>query len=826
LKLSFRINFFSLEHEYKIAEKVVCYHCGEICQEDNLHFIDDKNFCCSGCQTVFEILQENNLCSYYDLNQNAGISLKAKNFEDKFAYLDEPELITQLLDYQSNNICKVTFYIPAVHCSSCVWLLENFHKVRSGVLTSRLNFLKKELSLSYNQEKISLRAIVELLATLGYEPSISLENVVKEDYNQKQSIQRNLLVKIGVVGFCLGNIMMMSFPEYLHLDLQNKVDATYQRFFLYFNTLLSLPVFFFGASDYLRGAWISIREYFKKTSTVFSVDIPIAIGIIALFLRSLFETFINHSAGYFDSLAGLVFFLLLGKWIQQVTFNYLSFERNYTSYFPLAVKTLQDGIEHFVNVSALKKGDIIFIHSQELIPADSIIIKNTGLVDYSFVTGESERILRNVGDLVFAGGRQFGEILILEVQKPVSQSYLTQLWNNDAFNKEKPMPTTDLANAFSQYFTLVVLIIATATGCYWYFVDYSNFWNATTAVLMVACPCALTLSMPFTMGSTMAIFGRNKFYVKNQGVIQLLNEITGIAFDKTGTLTETKAEKIHWIGKELNQKQKIYIREICNLSVHPLSRMIVNFFDKVEAFDSNLKIEKFKEHTGKGIEAICNGLKVRIGNKSFIQNNYNEILHTHTFLEIDGNVLGYFIIESTYRNNWKTILNKLSKNFKLFLLSGDTAAEREKLLPFFSNQQVYFNKKPQDKLNFIKAEQSKGEKILMIGDGLNDSGALRQSHVGIAISEDIKVFSPASDALLDASEFDKLVDFISFSKTAIKIVKTSFLLSLVYNFIGLSWAISGQLLPVTAAIFMPLSSISVVLFAVGLTYFFAWKKGF
>lgn len=815
-----------MEHEHLIAEKVLCYHCGEICPEDNTHTIEDKNFCCNGCQTVFEILQENNLCSYYDLNQNAGISLKAKNYEDKFAYLDEPELITQLLDYQSNNICKVTFYIPAVHCSSCVWLLENFQKVRAGVHTSRLNFLKKELSLSYNPEIVKLRTIVELLATLGYEPSISLENVERKENNLKQTEQRKLLVKIGVVGFCLGNIMMMSFPEYFHLDLQNKVDATYQRFFLYFNTLLSLPVFFFGASDYLKGAWISLREYYKKTSTVFSVDIPIAIGIIALFLRSLFETFVNHTAGYFDSMAGLVFFLLLGKWIQQVTFNYLSFERNYSSYFPLAVKTLKEGVEHFVNVSLLKKGDIIYIHPQELIPADAIIIKNNGLIDYSFVTGESEPIPKNIGDLVFAGGRQSGEMLVLEVQKPVSQSYLTQLWNNDAFSKEKPMPTTDLANAFSQYFTLVVLLIATGSGLYWYFVDYSNFWNAITAVLMVACPCALTLSMPFTMGATMAIFGRNKFYVKNQGVIQLLNEITGIAFDKTGTLTETQAQNIHFIGTELNQNQKQLVKALCSQSAHPLSRMIVSYFDETLPNNFNFKLEQYSEHTGKGIEAIYNGVKIRIGNRSFIQNDFEEILHTHSFLEIDGQVIGYFVIESTYRKNWKEILRDLSKNFNLFLLSGDNAAEKDKLLPFFGNDKLFFSQKPQDKLDFIKAEQAKGEKMLMIGDGLNDSGALRQSHIGIAISEDIKVFSPASDALLDASKFDKLVDFLTFSKTAIKIVKISFLLSLVYNFIGISWAVSGQLSPVVAAIFMPISSISVVLFAVGLTYLFAWKKGF
>jgi Cu+-exporting ATPase len=194
---------------------------------------EDKYFCCHGCQTVFEILQDNNLCTYYELNHNAGISLKAKNFEGKYSYLKEKNIETQLLDYQSENLNKVTFYVPSVHCSSCVWLLENFNKVRKGVISSRLNFIKKELSLSFNPVQVSLKEIVELLATLGYEPLLNLESANKPQ--QKNTTQRNLILKIGVVGFCMGNIMMMSFPEYFHLDLKNNIDANYQKFFLYFN---------------------------------------------------------------------------------------------------------------------------------------------------------------------------------------------------------------------------------------------------------------------------------------------------------------------------------------------------------------------------------------------------------------------------------------------------------------------------------------------------------------------------------------------------------------------------------------------------------------
>jgi Cu+-exporting ATPase len=792
--------------------KTTCYHCGDDCADSPI-VLEDKHFCCHGCKTVYEILQDNNLCSYYDLNQHAGISLKAASFNGKFDYLDEEKIQAQLLDFQSPGINKVTFHIPAIHCSSCVWLLENFNKIQSGVFTARLNFLRKELSLSYNPSEVSLKTIVALLATLGYEPLISLQSA--EHQPKQNKVQRRLILQIGVVGFCVGNIMLLSFPEYFRLDLNNLVDATYQRFFLYLNFLLSLPVFFFGAADYLKGAIVSLKENFRNKTSVLSVDIPIALGITALFIRSTFETFVNHSAGYWDSLAGLVFFLLTGKWVQQVTYNYLSFERNYKSYFPLAVKA-KNG---YVNVSELQKGDIIEIHHQELIPADSLLLSERAYIDYSFVTGESEPIKKEKGELIYAGGRLIGEKVNLAVQKQVSQSYLTELWNNDAFRKEKKTATIDLANAFSKYFTYTTLVIAMLTGIYWYFVQPSLVWTSVTAVLMVACPCALTLSMPFTMNATMGIFGRNRFFVKNQMVIQLLTEINEVVFDKTGTLTQNKNGKLHFEDGKLSEEEKNLVSQLAAQSVHPLSKMIRQYLGT-----GNGSISYFNEIKGMGIEGAVDGNFIRLGNAEFIGLMRGNARSSEVYVEINHEYKGYFTIKAAYRTNWKDVLKQLKGKFKMALVSGDNAEEKETLSPFFDAQRLLFNQKPQDKLDFIKYEQEKGNHILMIGDGLNDAGALRQSNVGIALSEDVQAFSPACDAILDASQFNKLTDFLEFSKTALTIVKASFILSLVYNFIGIGWAVSGQLSPVMAAIFMPLSSLSVVLFAVGMTYLFARFK--
>lgn len=814
---------------------VKCYHCDSVCDEE-MTSLDEKPFCCVGCKTVYEILQENGLCTYYDLNENAGVSLKAANFAGKYEFLSDSRIEKQILDFKSDTLARVTFFIPSVHCSSCVWLLENFNKVKAGVLNSRLNFIKKQLFVSYDPSPVTLKELVELLATLGYAPLFNLESAAKPEKSNKE--QHRLLLRIGVTGFCFGNIMLLSFPEYFQLDLQNNIDAGYQKFFLYLNFLLALPVFFFGASDYLKGAWISLKENWKGTTRVLSVDIPIAMGISALFIRSTYETLVNHTSGYWDSLAGLVLFLLVGKWLQQVTYNYLSFEHDYKSYFPLAVRVKEQG---FRNVAELEPGEVISIHHQELIPADSLLLSEQALIDYSFVTGESAPVEVKRGDHVFAGGRQLGAKIELQVEKQVSKSYLTELWNNEAFRKDKISRTSGFANLFSRYFTYGAIGIAAATGLYWHFHNPDLVWVTMTAVLMVACPCALTLAMPFAMNAAMTVLGKNRFFVKNQNVIQLLTEVNTIAFDKTGTLTEGKSGNVKFIDGELSDEEKGWIRAVASQSMHPLSKLITEHLDKLHSAapltrfketgdddrvfnDFRGSVTYFKEIKGEGIEAVVDDRRIRLGNAVFLGVPDVPKESGQVLVEINGVYKGRFSVRSKFRSGWETVLKKLSFNYILALISGDNSRDRELVAPYFKEGNMHFSLKPQDKLDFIRKNQAAGKKVLMIGDGLNDAGALRQAHVGVALSEDVNAFSPACDVILDAREFKRIDEFIGFSRIAMNVVVAAFALSVLYNIVGIGLAVSGHLSPLYAAVFMPLSSMSVVLFAVGCTWLFAKLK--
>lgn len=776
-------------------ENKKCYHCGITCSDDLIN-IGDKVFCCNGCKTVYEILNESDMCSYYSIEDMPGITPKGK-FKGKFDFLNNESIVSSLLDFKEDGVSIITFYTPSIHCSSCIWLLENLNKINQNIMSSQVNFPKKTVRVTFNQN-ITLQNIAELMATIGYEPSINLNDLD----NKEKKVDRSLIYKIAVAGFSFGNIMLLALPEYFELD--EFWLNQFKPFFRIIMMLLSIPVVIYSASDYFIIAYKGIKNRF------INIEVPIALGIIVLFLRSFFEVASHQGAGYFDSLTGLVFFLLLGKFFQEKTYKSLSFDRDYKSYFPVAVTLINDGIESNVQISNLNPNDKILIRNEELIPADCILINGHAMIDNSFVTGESKLVSKKNGDKIFAGGKQIGEAIELEVIKTVSQSYLTQLWNHDIFNKNSSSNFKSLTDNVSKYFTLFILILSILSSLYWYLNSgISMAINVFTAVLIVACPCALALSAPFTMGNILRIFGRNKFYVKNAETLEQMATINHVVFDKTGTITQNDKSEISFVGSSFNDYENKCIKSIFRQSNHPLSRAIYNYIPIREY----PKLSMFEEIAGKGIKAKIDDTVFTIGSSSFIENLAEEPTNqTRVYIKINSTIKGYFLLENTYRSKLDRVFKSFHK-MKISILSGDNSGEKDnltKMLP--PKTEIKFNQKPEDKLLYIKKLKDNNERVMMVGDGLNDAGALMQSDVGVTISENINTFSPACDAILDAEVFYKFPQFMKLVFHARKVILVSFILSFMYNGIGLYFAVSGELAPIVAAILMPISSISIVTF--------------
>ncbi|GAA4951055.1 heavy metal translocating P-type ATPase metal-binding domain-containing protein [Algibacter agarivorans] len=773
-----------------------CFHCGLDSTSSEITY-DEKSFCCNGCKTVYEIFSINDLTCYYDLQKAAGA--KPSDIEGKYNFLDNDKIVESLLEFNDEKTQIATVYIPHIHCSSCIWILENLNKIAPSISASIVNFGKKTVRITYNSESFSLKQVVKLLSSIGYEPFISLD-----DFSVgKKNTDRSLIYKLGIAGFAFGNIMFLSFPEYFQVS--GFWIETYAPIFRWLMFTFSLPVVFYSAQDYFISAYKGLR------SNILNIDVPIALGVTVLFLRSTTEIIFNLGTGFFDSLSGLIFFLLLGKFFQQKTYTFLSFERDYKSYFPIGITKINaDGKEESVQVYDIEKGDRLLIRNEELIPVDCILINGKAHIDYSFVTGESEAVSKKSGDKLFAGGKQLNSSIEVDVLKTVEQSYLTQLWSNDVFNKNKEDSFTTLTNAISKKFTIAVLSIAFIATAFWLFNDASKALNVFTAVLIIACPCAIALAAPFTFGNLLRIFGKLKFYAKNASVIEQLAAVDTIIFDKTGTITANKETHIDYEGLELSGNEESLLKSTLRNSNHPLSRSLYSLLNE----HNIVTLDTYQEHIGKGMEARHEQDSIKIGSAPFVGfASETATLNTAVHVSTNNQYKGKFTFYNKYRKGLSKLFKRLKRDYDLVILSGDNAGEKEnltKLLP--AKTKLFFNQKPEDKLEYIKHHQNSGAKVLMIGDGLNDAGALAQSNVGIAISENVNVFSPACDAILDASKFNQLFKFIKASKSSIKIIKWSFVFSFIYNIIGLYFAVTGQLAPVIAAILMPLSSISIVVF--------------
>ncbi|MBC2838659.1 heavy metal translocating P-type ATPase metal-binding domain-containing protein [Robiginitalea sp. SC105] len=773
-----------------------CYHCGEPCEADRVHF-DGRDFCCRGCQTVYEIFRDHQLDAYYDLGENPGRS--PRDTDHAYDFLDEPEIASRLLDFQEASHQVVTLQIPQIHCSSCIWILENLNRLNPGVISSQVNFPRKRAHIHFNPEKIRLRELVELLVSIGYEPSITLEQ-----YNRESpATSRKLIYQLGIAGFAFGNIMFLSFPEYF--DSGESWLSANKGLFRWLMFAFSVPVVFYSGWDYIRTGYRGLR------SGVLNIDLPIALGIAVLFVRSTVEVALDLGSGFFDSLSGLVFFLLLGRFFQQRTYSYLSFERDYKSYFPIAVTRLgEDGEEANVPVHEVVPGDRLLIRNNALIPADAMLIRGKGEIDYSFVTGEARPVRKAEGETIYAGGRQLQGPIEVRVLKVVSQSYLTELWSDSAFSKSAKSSFRNLTDRIGKRFTLAVLTIAATAAGAWLFIDPSRSLDVLTAVLIIACPCAIALAAPFTLGNLLRIFGRNGFYVKDTNTLERMARADTLVFDKTGTISTARKNQIAYTGIPLETEEAAALKNILRASGHPLSQAL---YQNLAPYDI-VPLDHYEEHLGSGIEGRANGEYIRAGSRSFAGSQEAPAgSGTEVHVRSGKGYRGYFTIRNAYREGSRGLFERLGNQYDIAVLSGDNPSEKEALedlLPPLTP--LYFDRQPREKLHFVREMQQAGRRVIMVGDGLNDAGALAQADAGIAISEDSHLFTPACDAILDGRRFASLDWFLRISRKGLGVIRISFALSLLYNLVGLYFAVTGQLQPVIAAILMPLSSITIVIF--------------
>jgi Cu+-exporting ATPase len=800
----------------KIKAESLCFHCGSELPAQKFS-LEDKSFCCEGCVTVYSLLKDKDLCRYYDITRNPGVEAVKPVFKEKFVFLDHPEIRERLIRFSDGKTSLVNFVLPAIHCSSCIWLLEHLYRLSPGINRSVIQFQAREIQIWFQEDLISLRQLAELLASIGYEPAI------EESGFQKDAVateDKSLYYRLGVAGFCFGNIMLLSFPEYF--SLASSREEGMSLLFRLLNFILALPVLLYSAVPFISSAWKSIRQ--KEIN----LDVPLAAGILAMFFRSSWDLAFDLGPGFMDTLGGLVFFLLIGRWFQRRVYSRFSFDRDYKAYFPLAVTRIMDeGRQEILPLARLEPGHRLLIRNQELIPADSMLLKGNAHIDYSFVTGESMPVACAEGEFLYAGGRQTGAGIEIQILRPVSESYLTKLWNHSSFHKNKEEAFATFSHKVSHYFTQAIAVVALLAASYWLFQGQSQrALDAFTAVLIIACPCALALSSPFALGNALRIMEQNRFYVKNIATVEALAAADSLVLDKTGTITPAGSGEVSWDGITLKDEKGLFTA-LLSQSIHPLSRRAAAWLGG----NVNLSVQEFQEVSGKGICGQVNGLKLRAGSYAWVTENAahasnHSSADTRVWFSLEGTLLGSLRFSQQYRPALGRVLSDLRKKVTLAVLSGDGQQEESRLREYFTQSEpLLFRQSPEQKLEHIKQMQLAGHKVIMAGDGLNDAGALKQSDAGIAVTEESAGFTPSSDAILEGGSFHLLPRLLAFARRSVQVIYLSFMISLVYNIIGLYFAVQGILSPLFAAVLMPISSVTVVVFTTVMTTWMGRKEG-
>lgn len=781
-----------------VAAPAPCRHCGLACQGAGIA-TEHGTFCCDGCEAVFSLLHSRGLTQYYQCETAPGAPQqnRARLPADRFAVLDDPEIAGRVIEFDDGRTAVATFLVPSMHCASCVWLLEQLWRFDPGAQRSEVDLQRRTIRIEYQPSATCARRLAERLASLGYEPILPGEDGPAVPTRP----HRRLLLQLGIAGFAFGNSMLFSVPYYAK---GAPVEDGLQRLFDGLNLLLAVPVLVFSAADYFRRAWQALRR------ATMAIDVPIALGLTVLFGRSLADLATGRGPGFLDSFTGLAFFLLVGRLFQQRVFDRLAFDRTFLSFLPLSVQVDDGGRVGPVRIDRLEPGDCVLLRPEEIVPADARLLDDAAAVDYRCITGEDTAVVVRRGDLVRAGGRAL-ESMRLQVMRHASQSQLARLWAHPLFGEPKRHWLADVAPRFGGWFSAAALGLA-AAGAFAWRSDALAAANVATAVLIVACPCALTLAAPITLGTAMTRLGRRGLYLKRQEVVLDLSRIDTLVFDKTGTLTGAGHRRVV-DAHGLDARGWALVRQLARESSHPVSRALAGGAGRAEP--GRRRAIGVRAVAGQGLTGTVEGVRVAIGSATFVARETGRPSGpTDRTYVLAGEQVGWIRLAAAPRPGIEAAASALAGRLRLHLLSGDTGEGDSGWSRVFGTR-TRFRQSPEDKLAFVAGARRAGHRVMMVGDGLNDAGALAAADVGLAVSDDTACLVPACDGIVSGDRLVELPSVLRFARRARHVLVLCFIVSVAYNVAGLTLALAGQLTPLASAVLMPVSSLTIVALSAG-----------
>jgi heavy metal-(Cd/Co/Hg/Pb/Zn)-translocating P-type ATPase len=765
----------------------LCIHCDEVALPPIYQAGDSsqsKPFCCQGCLTVYNVLHSKGLESYYEI-KNSSRSFKRRSPVSEeaglFKYLDDVDFLREYSYVDHEGSRTMEFYLEGIHCLACLWLIEKIPEFVDGVFTSKLDLDRSVVTVVLKSNGL-FSLVARELQQLGYRPHPLKRNQETADFKRKEN--RSTLLRIGVAGAAAGNIMIYA------VSLYGGAAGEFAQIFNALTVIFAVPVFTYCAYPFYQNAWNALKN------RTLSIDIPLSLSLILGAMMGVYNLLLGIPDNYFDSLTALVFLLLLSRYFLQLIQD-RGLSASDLHYFHQSESVLKAVGDEFKEIHPrfIQSGDVLRIRAGEFIPADGVVLEGSSNLNNSLLTGESLPVKITKGEKVFSGTQNISFELLMKAEKASDDSRLGRLLKNVENGWVHRSKIVALTNKVSKYFTMAV--IGLAVVLFVYLMQSKGLREAiegAITLMIVTCPCALALAVPLTFTRALSKASQQGIIIKSDEVIEKLAEVKNIFLDKTGTITHGRLKIVDFT---IVRKTEVLIHDVIfNLekgSRHPVAAALLEYVKFSSC--TTLAVDELQEHIGKGVSGKIGGIHFEINREGIFQ---------------DGVPLATFKVLDTVRVDSKPTLAKLKKaGFSVRILSGD----KKEIVQAISEEvglekdKGFFNLSPEDKNSLVSSTPHS----MMVGDGANDSLALAQAHVGVAVLGAMDISLRAADVYLTTPGLVPVEQLLVLSQETMKIIRRNLIISLVYNSLSVTAAFTGMISPLVAATVMPLSSLSVLI---------------
>ena len=799
--------------------KIECNHCHLSFDEKIMIKENDLNFCCGGCQSVYHILKSENLDSFYEKLGNKTIKAPLQVSNDDLSKFDSENFLNSYTTITKDGFVQIDLILEGIHCAACVWLNEKVLYDTKGVIEANINFTTNKARVVFNSDILKLSDIIKKIRSVGYNAYAYDSSIADKEASKAK---QDYFVRIMVAVVCTMNIMMLSVAKYtgfftgMSIEVKNMIHLA--------EFILATPVLFFSGFVFYKGA------YFGLKNRIVNMDLLVSSGATMTYVYSLFVLFGAKGESYFDSVAMIITFVLVGKYLEVIgKKSAIDTLDKIKSTLPLEAIVVKDGKKETKALNLVQVGDLIELKIGEKVPVDGKIISGNASFDESSLTGESIPVYKKTGDNIFSGTVILDSTILFEVVKDFKNSTFSSIVTllEDSLNSKPKIQT--LANKISRRFSLIILSIAFITFLVWYYFgldlgfyfegvnQFERSFITAISVVVIACPCALALATPMASLVGISELAKKSLLFKEAKFIETIANATTVVFDKTGTLTKGELEVsfVEFFNKDERSINLLY--SLLDSSNHPVSIAVKRYIK--ENFEvSNVSLEDIKNIEAKGLSARYENIEILGGNEALLKefdvkiNIHLNSKFTQYIFCIDKKIVANFELKDELKDDAKELIEYLKEqNIESIMLTGDNNFVASSIAKELEISNYKANLTPKDKADFIKDLKNSGKTVVMVGDGVNDSVALASSDVAIAMGNSADISMMVSDVVMLNSKLKSLKDAFIISKKTYKHIKQNLAFSLIYNTITIPIAAAGFIIPLFAALSMSLSSLVVVL---------------